>query len=178
MKPRLYREDPDFRMSPSRLSDEAYEEALSSLIIVCADALIVDRAARTVYLATRRALPLPGPWLIGGRISAGDLPEDGIAHLMKRETGLSVESARFTFLSMHRYLFTKRQQVPQEKGSDTLAYTYAVELSAEERASVVLDPEEYDASKGLRAYDRALLIEEGVHQAVVDLYDEVFGTRA
>lgn len=177
MEPRLYQEDPNFRMSPEEMSDAEYAKAITRMIIVCADVLFINPEHKTLYLAKRSVDPWPGWWLIGGRINAGETAQEGIARKMKLETSLAVTPDRFQFLAMNRYVFTKRKQEPQEKGTDNLAYTFSLVLTPDERAVVAvnLDPHEYDHSVGLREFSREALVTEKVHPAVLDLYDAVFG---
>jgi hypothetical protein len=176
---RTYLEDPSFNMPQVYLSDENYAEAMESLVVVCADALFINRLRRSVFLAARRADPFMGPWLIGGRIFAGENEKEGVRRCMERETGVDAESGRFNFFSMNRYISKLRKQLPKEKGSDTLAYTFFIELTPAELAwaSQHLDPEEYDRAYGIQEFDRERLVREKVRQPIIDMYDLVFNEK-
>lgn len=175
--PYLYSEDPSFVMPRKFLPEDRYAEAMEALIVVCADAIFINRERKSVFLAWRRAKPLPGWWFIGGRINAGEREIDGIVRLVSRETTLVFLPERFSFLRMNRYICSEREQEPQQAGSDTLSYMFAIELTHVEYSSVAvnLEQNEYDRERGLREFKRSDLIEEGVHPAILDIYDQLFG---
>jgi hypothetical protein len=176
---RTYAESPSFAMPQVYLSEDAYGKAMESLIIVCADVLFINRARRTVFLAKRLASPLPGLWVIGGRLFAGECERDGAQRCVARETGLSLEAHRFSPLCMNRYICPVRKQPPQEKGSDTMAYTFLAELLPDELgfASDHLDPDEYDTTFGVQEFSRERLVQEDARQALLDMYDLAFSEK-
>ncbi len=94
----------------------------------------------------------------------------------KRETSLEIDPSRLFFITMHRYMWSERNQEPQDKGSDTLAYTYGLETTDEERELISqnLNPDEYDIAKGLQEYDLARLKSDAVHPGLIDLYLDAF----
>lgn len=163
-------------MPRSFLSEGVYAAALESLVVVCVDVLVIDRQRKTAFLPQRKAKPMSGYWVIGGRVFAGEKEIDAMRRSLRRETSLDLPPERFTFLCVNRYMWTTRQQEPQNKGCDTLAYTFCAELSAEERATAArnLDPDEYEAPAGFREFDREQLVQEKIHPAIVDMYDFVF----
>lgn len=162
-------------MKPVRMPEDTYGLAIKSLIVVCTDAVVVNRARRTIYLATRATEPMAGLWWIGGRSFAGEKPGDSISRCFHRETGLNITPKRFQYVMMLRYMWATRAQMPQDAGSDNLAYTYAIELNEEElaKASTNLDQVEYQLG-GLKEFSRDQLVAAKVHQAILDFYDELF----
>lgn len=176
-QPETYSEDPHFKMVKKYLSDEVYAETIESFIIVDADVLFINRVNKSVFLLARRKVkPMQGLWLIGGRVFAGEPERTAITRLVKREAGLEIAPERFEYLRMNRYLWTEREQQPQNKGSDNLCYTFILEISDEEKqiASKHLDPHEYDTTTGLQEFNKEELEKENVHKAITDLYDLVF----
>lgn len=174
MEIREYREKNDFR--PIYLSDPTYAAAMRALVIVCVNVLLISQARPTIYLAKRIIEPMPGWWMVGGRVYAGrDFQEEARLYL-RRDTGLEVAAERLELVSIHRYFWAKRQQEPQDAGSDKLAFIYRIELSEEEIASASshLRAEEYELALGLQEFDRPRLEKERVHQAIVDLYNQIF----
>ena len=150
---------------------------MESFTIVGTDVLFINRERRSFYLAKRKALPLLGYWMIGGRMWAGEDPRTSMQRVTKRETGLELAPERFTFVTLNRYLWATRAQIPHEKGSDNLCYTFIAELSPEELvlAAANLDRQEYEAAAGLTEFDSLASLEaEGVHQAIRDLYAQLF----
>lgn len=177
----LYKQDPKHKMKPGFLPDEVYAQALSSIVFVCADAMIVNRERQTVYLAVRRHLPMAGLWIIGGRVRPGEGEVVAIRRAFARETGLELEPQRFVPLPlMIRYQWAEREQAPQDTGSDNVAYNFAVELTDSEiaRAASGLDAEEYDAAAGLKEFGREelkRLLDAGeLAPTIWDLYEAVF----
>ena len=177
--PHLYVEDPRHRIQPVHLSDAEYARAISALIIVCTDVLIIDAARQTIALAQRAVLPMRGLWCIGGRRRAGERSEASIRRCFQRETGLDLPEDRFRFLCAVEYLWANRAQEPSDAGSHNLSYQFTVELDASERALAAahLDPREYDVAHGLRDFARADLVTASVHPVILDWYDAVFSTR-
>ena len=176
-EPTTYPERAPDSMPPLRLSDEEFSRAMESFTIVGTDVLFINRERRSVYLAKRKALPLLGYWMIGGRMLAGEDPRTSMRRVAKRETGLELVADRFSFVKLNRYLWKTRAQDPHEKGSDNLCYTFIAELTPEEiaLAAANLDRQEYDVSAGLTEFDATSLAQaKGIHQAIRDLYAHVF----
>ncbi len=174
--PRLYREDPLHKMPRTFLEDEVYARAIESLIIACADTVVIDPRQRTFFLVKRTIKPMAGLWVIGGRRIAGETPLESAERCFKRETGLDLGLRRFRFAAIQELLWKDREQSPQGAGSHNLSYTFTAALSAEERASAAasLDGKEYEKGFGLREFDRDALVKANVNEALIDLYDIVF----
>lgn len=171
-----YREDPNHTMPRKFLSPEVYSEALESLVIVCADAIIFNSERRTVFLAKRAIHSMKGWFTIGGRCFAGETETTSIQRIIKREIGLTIGPERLSLIRIHRYRCSMREQLPQEKGGDYLDYIFAVELTKEEiaQASGLLDTVEYEQGIGLKEFSRGDLVSGGVRAELVDIYDTVF----
>lgn len=163
----LYKE-PGFKgLEKKFMSESAYSEALTSLVIVCTDVLLVNRVNKTVYLAKRRSKPMNDWWLIGGRMYAGELPEESMARCFKRETSVEIEKNRFKFVALNRYFFKDRQQTPQNIGCDSLCYTFILEPTKEELNKISLDSNEYQG--GIREFTRETISREKVNEAIFNL---------
>jgi ADP-ribose pyrophosphatase YjhB (NUDIX family) len=148
----LWKEDYRKKLRPVRMDDESCSQALSSLVLVCTDTLIINTKNRQPYVAMRRARPMADRWwFIGGRRLFGETPLAAMVKRFKRETSLSIPAARFKFIGEFEYMFKDRQQKPQSGGNHTLSHTFAVELSPDEirTAADLLDPEEYYVNRGL-----------------------------
>ena len=173
----LYVEDPDKIYDRVYLSSEVYAQALEAFSIVCVDVGIIDRCAGAIYLAKRKSRPAQGWWwYIGGRVYAGEMPEMSATRCFKRETGLSIAPERFSFVRMSRVFFKDRAQPPYDKGCDSLIYGFALELTPEERAQVVLEPNEYESGGLTRFYYRDIIAcPQLVPESVRDFCIEVFG---
>lgn len=158
------------------LPDDAYVQGLQAFVYGCTDAVIINSARRTIYLAKRSQKPMIGWWWIGGRMNAGETKEQSIIRCFAREVGLTFPQDRFTLLSVSDYLWKDRTQKPQDIGCHPMAYTFTVELSPGEldAASRNLEPKEYDAGEGLNEFSRERLLTENVFQAVIDVYDTIF----
>lgn len=164
------------------LSDEVYAQAIESFVIVCADVLMVDSLKKTIYLVKRRVEPMPGWWVIGGRVNAGeDFREAACRHFGVDTDGEEIFPEDLTFVAMHRYQWERRKQRPQNIGCDALAFVYLLEISTKPELAwnlcknpQSLNSDEYDESEGYQEFTRERLVAEGVHQAIVDLYDQVF----
>lgn len=177
LPPNFYAEE-NCSFKPVFMSDDAYVQAVSSMVIVCADILFYSASKGVVYLAKRKSKPLSNWWMIGGRIKAGDTGEQGAVNNIKRETGLEVDPSRLKFLAMNRYFFNNRQQEPQDIACDSLSYTYALDISDEEFvvAKEHLDKNEYewmDGSGGLTAFSLVDIRNLGTHPAISNIAQQV-----
>jgi len=170
-----YQEDPNHTIKSVWLDDPTYAAAMTAFVLVCTDAVIVDRRRRTIWLATRAILPMRGLWVIGGRRLAGETIAASIQRCFARETSLTIPRERFKYLRQNEYLWSTRQQLPQDVGSHNLVDVFAIQLKKEEReaASRSLVGAEYEPV-GLQEFSRRALLDANVHEALVDLYDSVF----
>lgn len=161
------------------LSDDEYGRGLQCFVPACTDIVPVDVDQRTIYLARRVSKPMTGWWWIGGRMASHETKEEAAARNFKRETGLEIHHSRLKLAAVFDYRCKDRAQPPQEIGCHMLGYTFTVELTAAELASVSvnLEKEEYGKGAGLFAFDRERLVEEEVFPAILDLYDHVFPTQ-
>jgi ADP-ribose pyrophosphatase YjhB (NUDIX family) len=159
------------------LNEQVYAEAMESMIVVTVDVVFIDRTNKKIFLATRKAKPMAELWVIGGRLLASEKEKAGMVRVIKRETSLDITPERLQFLCMNRYINPDRKQAPQDKGSDSLSYTFALELTVEEIAiaSAKLDPEEYETEKGLQEFNiNALEALPHLHPAILAMYRKVF----
>ena len=175
--PARYYENTRHRIEPLLLSPGEYARAIRSFVVVCVDALIVNRSKRTVFLAKRQAKPAQGMWwYIGGRVLAGETFERSIVRCFERETSLSVSMIRFEPANAQDFFWDTRQQRPQNAGLHSLGFIFSLELTEQERRAVAhsLDPHEYHAKSGLREFSRRELVREKIHPAVIETYDRIF----
>ncbi len=176
----LWVEDLDFEAKPTPMDDAAYSQALSSMVLVCNDTLIIDAKSKEPFVARRRAKPMQDQWwYIGGRRRFGEVPLRSMARSFKRETSLDLPERRFLFLATYEYIFKDRQQKPQSGGTHTLSHTFAVELDPNEIevASGALDPKEYYAEQGLRPLDSIDPRHHEVHPFIFDAWERYMSAR-
>jgi hypothetical protein len=57
------------------LGDEEYGRALDTFVKGCADVLLEDAATGELLIARRTCHPQPSWWFMGGRMRAGDSPQ-------------------------------------------------------------------------------------------------------
>ena len=174
--PKLYVEDPTHRMERTFLNEETYEQAMRAMIIVCTDTVIMNRKRKTIYLAKRAIKPMQGLWWIGGRRLTGENALSSVHRCFRRETGLDLHAMRFALVDIAEYLWQDRQQQPQNVGSHNLCHTFAVELNNTElkQAKSGLEKQEYESGFGLKEFGRYDLVQNEVHQVILDVYDKIF----
>jgi len=166
--------DPKAKFYPVQLTDLEYGRAIQTLIVVCVDVIFFVPNSRKVFLLKRKAQPLVGWWLIGGRLHSGEEPRAGLSRKIREEIGINIDPERMKFISMNRYVMDGRAQVPTDIGADSLAFTYAVSSSESDLSEARIDPMEYDQEIGFRLFSREELIALGCRQALVEVYDEIF----
>lgn len=172
-----YTEDGYDDIPTLRLSDEEYARALQSIVVTCTDILLVSKSKKLVHLASRKAKPMAGWWLIGGKMVPGDSPVQSAVKNLIRETQLTLDEGRFQLISISNYKWKDRQQQPQNIGCHMLSYVFAVEVSDVELEYIVQHLEENEYQSGiLKSFDREKLINENASQVIIDLYDFLFST--
>lgn len=179
LKVRLYKEDHDVKFDRVFLEEETYAKAIESLVLLCADTLIVNKNKRLVYLAHRKHKPQQGWWFLGGRIFTGETEQSSAARCVERETVKSFPPEMFELVSINRYFFKDREQEPKNTPSDSLSFTFI--LNIEDAATIQdmarhLNKDEYNVDLGIVAFDKEKLSSEKVHTAIIDIYDMLFGT--
>ena len=128
----------------SWLGDEEYSKMLDNIVFVGVDVALVHN--RKMLLGKRAVYPQRDWWVIGGRMRPGESFEEAASRNLARELGLSIEPQRFMYLCTLSYVFSKRQQSPQENGTHAVGVTMLLEISGgEERA--ICHNEEYEMVK-------------------------------
>ncbi len=179
-EPSSYRQSGIACFKPIKFSEKEYAKITQSLILVCTDALIINRKKQTVFLAKRRAKPAAGEWwYIGGRTFAGETLKESVRRCFERETKLKLPVSKFKFINTQVFIFNERQQKPQNFGYHAIGFDFVVELTKRERekASSSLDRAEYKTGIGLKEFSRQELIKKRVHPAIIESYDRVFKTN-
>jgi len=118
---------------------------------------------------------MAGVWCLGGRVFFNDdSPEVSIARCVKLETGVSLDPKRFVYLRTNLYSWVKVAQ--GDFGGKNFAATYNVEVSSEELTQMAhgLKKEEYDPVFGFQRFCRERLVDESVHPAMLDIYDQLW----
>ncbi len=128
-----------------RLGDEAYAQAIDSLVIACVDIILLD-AKGEMLLGKRSYYPAKGWWIVGGRMRPGESFEEAAARNVKRELGLEISTERFSCLGLYSFVWAIRRQPPVENGSHTISVTMTLAVTDSEKAEVHPN-EEYEEMK-------------------------------
>jgi ADP-ribose pyrophosphatase YjhB (NUDIX family) len=130
-----------------KFSDEVYAQILDSVVIACADSVLICDGQ--MFLAKRNIEPRANHWaIVGGRMIAGERPEETARRKLFLETGLQIDDlSRFKFYEVYSACYPVRQQAPQENGSHTINFTHLLEISSEEKAEIKLTLSEYEDSR-------------------------------
>lgn len=165
----------DHVITPKRLTTQTYAEAMSSLIIVCADAVIIDSVSKSVYLAKRNVPPMKGFWTIGGRRFAGEAAVEAVRRNLLRETGVDAAEARFNHATTLEVIWQDRKETPVDQGKHDIIQFFSIVLSEQEllKANATLIPSEYEAMS-LRPFTFEKLLEHDVNPVMRHVYKAVF----
>lgn len=172
-----YTDNPDFKIVPKFMSDEALSEMLSARPVLNADVVFYNRAQHAVYLPVRKSKPAEGIWVIGGALKAGEQPLDTLVRRVGKETTLSIAPDRFEFLGIINLIWSYRKESLETDGRHDYNFVYALEVADPEiqTAATHLDPEEYEASEGLLAFhSRSELEAAGARKNIVDYFQSIF----
>ncbi|MBI4437755.1 hypothetical protein HY631_02285 [Candidatus Uhrbacteria bacterium] len=163
-------------MRGGHMEDRVFASTIDHLIVVCTDAVIINRVRRTLYLCRRCVRPMRGLWVIGGRRRKGETPLAAMSARFQRETGLVLPQERFVFLMVTEYLWQDREQEPADRGMHYLGHQFVVELTNRELlyATLHLEPTEFDRAYGIQEFTRDRLVCEDVHPVLLEIYDSIF----
>jgi ADP-ribose pyrophosphatase YjhB (NUDIX family) len=165
------------RVRDEWISNGTYGEMVQKTPIPCTDVILTTRDDAAIYLGRRVVFPMAGIWCLGGRIFFNDETfEDSVSRCLYLETGVRIIPARFENIGpAHLYSWAKTAQ--GEFGGKNLAIIFKLEVSPEEikKMSQGLNPKEYDQKFGLQRFGRDRLMDEAVHPAMIDLFDDIFG---
>lgn len=179
---RAYRDllapDVEVNVRDQWIGDAAYLELVQKTPIPCTDVVLTMGNDRAIYLGKRSTFPMCGIWGFGGRIFFNDKTlEESVARCLQLETGVHLKSKRFVYVCTHFYSWVKVAQ--GDFPGKNLAITYSCRVTEAEMSKMVhgLSAKEYDREFGIQRFDRIRLIDEAVHPAMLDIYDELFPQR-
>lgn len=156
------------------LTDEEYERALRTFVIMCTDIIIVDFAKRTIFLAKRKAKPIVGWWYVGGRMQATETKEESVRRCFFRETGVDLNEEKFKLVAVLDQRFKDRQQSPQTIGCHTCSFVFTLSVVDVAVETIRLDLDEYESYGAFKEFSRESLVENEVFGSIIDVYDSVF----
>jgi ADP-ribose pyrophosphatase YjhB (NUDIX family) len=160
--------------SSDRMPTETYGIALDYLVIGCVDLVFTCRSQ--VLLAQRDRPPRASWWLIGGRMTAGETPEQAAIRKATEEANLELLPDRLQFIGVYSTCFATRFQAPQHHGLHSLNLTYRVELAAAEKGAIALDRSEYSAWEwvDLAQVGDRLEANDGIDEALLQVLKDTF----
>lgn len=167
--------DSDHHIPAKRLSAAAYAEAMSSLIIACADVVIASPESKTIYLAKRNVKPMRGYWTIGGRRFAGEASVEAAHRNLLRETRIDADESRFTHITTLEIIWRDRKEAPTNQGKHDIIQFFSLELSEEEllKANASLISSEYEAMS-LKAFTFQELLNHNISPVMRHIHRLLF----
>lgn len=162
-------------MVGSLLPEEIYAQALSSLIIVCADVAIICPHQKLLFLAKRIVNPMPGFWTIGGRRFAGESGASAAQRNLSRETGITLDINRFTYITNIEVIWSTRKEQPEIAGKHDIINFFSAEMSLDEihKANQNLLTKEY-SPESLTPFNYEGLKKSNINPIMQDLYKKIF----
>ncbi|KAF5833277.1 hypothetical protein DUNSADRAFT_10477 [Dunaliella salina] len=147
-------------------TDEEYGRALDTFVKGCADVILRDGATKEVLILKRIVHPQPDWWFMGGRMRAGETPQQAAAKNVKRETGMDIAPDRFRAVCAASYLWSMRKQAPSDNGTADIVVVQSAEITGPERdiASKDWDTEEYEGAMWVQP--QALVDDAQYHPAL------------
>jgi ADP-ribose pyrophosphatase YjhB (NUDIX family) len=130
-------------ISSFKFSDEIYAQILDSIVIACGDSILV--CGNELLLIKRNLEPRADHWaIIGGRMFAGERPEETARRRLFQEAGLQIDDLnRFEFSEVYSAYYPIRAQAPQNNGSHTINFTFILKISPAEKEKIKLTESEY-----------------------------------
>lgn len=129
-----------------QMPEALYSAVLDYLVIACVD--IIFTHANQLLLAKRNRYPNPAWWIVGGRMTAGEVPENAASRKAAEEANLGhLAASRFQYVGVYSTRLAFRHQTPQNHGLHSLNLTYQIELTQSEKAQLFLSSSEYETWK-------------------------------
>lgn len=156
--------------------DATYEQITRGMVIPCSDVLPYMTNPGRLILAQRSIMPMQGWWHFGGRVLMGETGEEAAIRHFKRDVGTSLSPKRLSFIGTHDYQWHDRAQAPHDVPCHSKSDTFAVEITADEMASIAanLRPSEY-VPGSLTTMDWSRLQGDDIHPVLRDAYVDLFG---
>ena len=127
------------RKNARRVTDEEYTIILDIIVVNCVDAALISPDGK-ILMARRHNEPYKNGWAFpGGRQIPGESYGDTAARHTLKNTGLTVDPARFQFVRSDSWLWSLREQPPQDRGCHMNGVTVVTTLTLEEVARVRSD---------------------------------------
>lgn len=152
----------NFTPHPKFLSDEDYVKVLDSIVVTCADCILINRRGE-MLLGKRRVEPQPDWWIIGGRMRVGESFQEATARNIKRELGLDIKPKRFQYLGAYSLVWATRAQKPQDGGCHMVSITMTLRVKDSEIAAIKHN-EEYEKLQWMKPKD--VLADANFHPTV------------
>lgn len=127
------------RQNARRVTDEEYTVILDNVVVNCVDVALVTDDGK-VLMARRHNEPYKnGLAFPGGRQIPGESYGDTAARHTLKNTGLKVDPTRFRFVRSDSWLWSLREQPPQERGCHMNGITVVATLTPEEATRIKSD---------------------------------------
>jgi ADP-ribose pyrophosphatase YjhB (NUDIX family) len=153
--------EPGFVSHAVRMDQEAYSQALDSLVITCTDILATNNGQ--VLLAKRARHPQKDWWVLGGRMVTGETFAESAVRCVKSEAGLETTPERYKFLTVYNAAWKMRAHPPAEHGTQTVSILLTIGLTDDERSHIRLN-DEYEDQKWLTPAE--ILADTDLHPAI------------
>jgi len=145
------------------LSDEAYGEALDSLVLACVD-IVLTNDSGAMLLGKRSREPHPDWWIIGGRMRPGESFEEAASRNIRRELGLEINPTRFQYLCTYSLAWARRAQEPKENGSHCVSITMILRAGGNE-IPLIEHNDEYEDLQWI--HPKEVLAHSSFHPAIL-----------
>ena len=124
----------NFKSHASFLSDEEYGKVLDSIVITCADIVLINKGK--MLLGKRTRDPQPDWWVIGGRMKPGESFEEAASRNLKRELGLNIGLKRLKYLTTFSTVWEKRHHPIKENGIHSVSAVMYADITDEEKRMI------------------------------------------
>lgn len=108
----------------SWMTDEEYGKVLDNIVICCADVVPYDPNGK-VLLGKRQQKPLLNWSIIGGRMQAGESPEEAARRNLQRELHFDSSGLNFWQIGVYSWTFATRAQEPQDRGCHLVSFVFS-----------------------------------------------------
>jgi len=150
----------NFNSHASFLSDEEYGKVLDSIVITCADIILVND--NKILLGKRSRDPQSDWWIIGGRMKPGESFEEAASRNAGRELGINIDPEKIKYLTTFSGVWDTRHHPPKENGAHTVSVVMWADITDEEKSSIKTN-DEYEAIQWI---EPKRIMESDFHGAV------------
>lgn len=134
-----YFKDNNYKPKNYYIDELTYSVILDNIVVACID--VVVRNSGQVLIVRRVYFPQKDWWIIGGRMSTGESPQDTASRHVDKDLKICCKPTRFKYLTHFYGSWSLRAHNPISNGTQTHSSVLLLDISDSEKDSIILGSE-------------------------------------